>query len=148
MESEVSQCKRVDGQSYASGLFSILAAKSLPHSVDIDLRLMCQMRFSLIQHQKPAYHACLSSALTVLQIRHCSCSLITLHAEHSATALFQTFVESNKVSPGASHPQLLPLDLPEKIQVKVKFFSCFLVLYELKISSYNASNTNLLDHAH
>lgn len=81
-----------------SGLFIILAAKSLPHSVDIDLRLMYQICFSLIQHQKTAYRACLSSALMALQTRHCSCSLTTFHVEHSATAPFQASVESTVIS--------------------------------------------------
>lgn len=36
------------------GQFGTLAAKSLPHCVDVDLRLMCQMGF--MQHQKPTHH--------------------------------------------------------------------------------------------
>lgn len=50
------------------GHFGTLAPKSLPHFTDVDLRLMCQMGFSLIQHQKPAHVASLSPPLVALQI--------------------------------------------------------------------------------
>lgn len=90
--------KRLTASHMPSGQFSTLAAKSLPHPVDVDLRLMYQMVFSLIQHQKPAHDAFLSLPWMAFQIR-CSPRVTTFQVEHSATIPFQAVIESERGIP-------------------------------------------------